>query len=194
MPNWCYSTYRIVGKKKEVQSLYSKMSNLERRRKPLVESDFGNTWLGCLVTKLGGDRSKVHCRGSWSELEYDGETISFNTETAWEPMNEVFRLVKGIYPSLDIYYSAEEDMMGYFITNDTEGRFFIDRYKVEANCETEYFTVIEDVYAYVSRITGRQIDSREELAAAIEEWNEGKDDYEEVICLNEFKVVKDEHL
>ena len=194
MPNWCYSAYHIVGKRKEVQSLYSKMNNLEKRRKPLVESDFGKTWLGCLVTKLGGDRNKVYCRGSWSELEFDGEAISFNTETAWGPLNEVFSFVKSIYPSLEIYYSAEEPMMELFVTNDAEGLFFRDRYIVYVNCETEYFTNLIDTCAYVSRIMGRQLSSKKELDAAIEKWNEGKDNYEEVIYLYEFAVVKDEHL
>ena len=53
MPNWCYTSYVIDGKRKEVQSLFSKMNNLENRRKPLVDNSFGKTWLGCLVTKLG---------------------------------------------------------------------------------------------------------------------------------------------
>lgn len=29
MPNWCYTSYVIDGKRKEVQSLFSKMNNLE---------------------------------------------------------------------------------------------------------------------------------------------------------------------
>ena len=33
-----------------------------------------------------------------------------------------------------------------------------------------------------------------ELDADIEKWNEGKENYEEVIYQNEFAVVKDEHL
>ena len=40
-------------------------------------------------------------------------------------MNEVFKFIKTIYPSLKIYYQAEEDGMGVFITNDTEGSYFL---------------------------------------------------------------------
>ena len=85
-------------------------------------------------------------------------------------------------------------MMELFVTNDAEGLFFRDRYIVYANCETEYFTNLIDTCAYVSRIMGRQLSSKKELDAAIEKWNEGKDNYEEVIYLYEFAVVKDEHL
>ena len=101
------------------------MNNLENRRKPLVDNSFGKTWLGCLVTKLGADWQKVYCRGSWSDLDWNGAILRFNTETAWGPMDEVFKFIKTIYPSLKIYYQAEEDGMGVFITNDTEGSYFL---------------------------------------------------------------------
>ena len=97
MPNWCYTSYVIDGKRKEVQSLFSKMNNLENRKKPLVGNTFGKRWLGCLVTKLGGDWQKVYCRGSWSDLDWNGSILRFNTETAWGPMTEVFKFIKSIY-------------------------------------------------------------------------------------------------
>lgn len=74
MPNWCFTSVVVDGNKKDVRSLYSIMSKLESRKKPLVDNGFGNTWLGCLVTKLGGDWEKIYCRGSWSNLYYKGET------------------------------------------------------------------------------------------------------------------------
>ena len=101
------------------------MNNLENRRKPLVDNSFGKTWLGCLVNKLGGNWQEVYCRGSWRDLDWNGAILRFNTETAWGPMNEVFKFIKTIYPSLKIYYQAEEDGMGVFITNDTEGSYFL---------------------------------------------------------------------
>ena len=101
------------------------MNNLENRRKPLVDNSFGKTWLGCLVNKLGGNWQEVYCRGSWRDLDWNGAILRFNTETAWGPMNEVFKFIKTIYPSLRIYYQAEEDGMGVFITNDAEGSYFL---------------------------------------------------------------------
>ena len=101
------------------------MNNLENRRKPLVDNSFGKTWLGCLVNKLGGNWQEVYCRGSWSDLDWNGAILRFSKETAWGPMNEVFKFIKTIYPSLKIYYQAEEDGMGVFITNDAEGSYFL---------------------------------------------------------------------
>lgn len=196
MPNWCYTSYVIDGKRKEVQSLFCKMNNLEKRKRPLVGNGFGNTWLGCLVTKLGADWHEVHCRGAWSELDWNGSILRFNTETAWGPMNEVFKLVKSIYPSLEIYYQAEEDGNGVFITNDAEGSYFKDRFRVEYDCDYEYFTSIEGVCTYVSGIVGKEVKTKEEMQLCIEDWNDSLDmeDDDQRIYLNEYEVVTDEHL
>ncbi len=194
MANWCYSSYVIDGKRKEVQSLFSKMNNLEKRRRPLVGNDFGNTWLGCLVTKLGGDWQKVYCRGSWSDLFYEGGLLKFNTETAWGPMNEVFKFIKSVYPSLEIYYSAEEDMMGVFITNDKDGRYFKDRFRVEYDCDYEYFKSIEGVCTYVSGIIGKEVKTRKKMESAINDWNEDTEDDDRMIYFNAYEVIEDEHL
>lgn len=196
MANWCYTSYVIDGKRKEVQSLYSKMNYLEMRKKPLVGNDFGKTWLGCLVTKLGGNWHEVYCRGSWSDLQYDGGTLSFNTVTANGPMNEVFKFIKNIYPSLEIYYCAEEDGWGYYATNDVQGLHFPERFKVESEWETEYPTSIENACSYVSKLIGKEVKTREELEKAVEEWNDNlsMDDDDKRIYFHEYIVEENEYL
>lgn len=189
MANWCYTSYVIDGKRKEVQSLFSKMNNLENRKRPLVGNDFGKTWLGCLVTKLGGDWQKVYCRGSWSDLDWNGAILRFNTETAWGPMDEVFRFIKKQYPSLEIYWQAEEDGNGVFITNDTEGRYFRDRYRIEYDLDYEYFTTFEGVCTYVSGIIGKEVKTREALEEAISDWNGNTEDDDKMIYFNAYEVV-----
>ena len=188
MPNWCYTSYAIDGKRKEVQSLYSRMNRLEKRRKPLVSNTFGKTWLGCLVTLLGADWQKVYCRGYWYNLQYEGETLRFTTETAWGPMDEVFDFIKSIYPSLNIYWQAEEDGWCIYATNDKEGKYFPDRYKIEANSEIEYYATLEGLCDHVSKIVGKTVTNMDEVNAAIEEWNNATDDNDVMIYLNEFSV------
>ena len=194
MPNWCYTSYVIDGKRKEVQSLFSKMNNLERRKKSLVDNGFGKTWLGNLVTKLGADWQKVYCRGSWSDLDWNGSILRFNTETAWGPMTEVFKFIKTIYPSLEIYYMAEEDGNGVYCSNDVEGRYFRDRYRIEYDCDYEYFTTIEGVLGYVSGIIGKEVSTKADMEAAINEWNGDQEDDDKMIYYNEYEVIADEHL
>ena len=194
MPNWCYTSYVIDGKRKEVQSLFSKMNNLERRKKSLVDNGFGKTWLGNLVTKLGADWQKVYCRGSWSDLDWNGAILRFNTETAWGPMTEVFKFIKSIYPSLEIYYMAEEDGNGVYCSNDVEGRYFRDRYRIEYDCDYEYFTTIEGVLGYVSGIIGKELKSKAAMEAAINDWNDNTEDDDRKFYFVEYEIVADEHL
>ena len=194
MCNWCYTSYVIDGKRKEVQSLFSKMNNLENRKKPLVDNTFGKTWLGCLVNKLGGNWQEVYCRGAWSDLDWNGAILRFNTETAWGPMNEVFKFIKSIYPSLKIYYMAEEDGNGVFITNDAEGHYFRDRYRIEYDCDYEYFTTIEGVLGYVSGVIGKELKSKAAMEAAINDWNDNTEDDDRKIYFVEYEIVADEHL
>lgn len=194
MPNWCYSSYAIEGKKKELQSLHSKMKRLENRKKSLVENGFGKTWLGNLVTRLGGNWQEVYCRGSWSDLDYNSEILRFNTETAWGPMDQVFKFIKKQYPSLHIYWQAEEDGNCVYATNDVECRYFKDRYKVEANCEIDFFSTLDGLCNHISAFVGREVKTMDEVNNAIETWNNGTEDYDAMIYLNEFVVEADELL
>lgn len=61
------------------------MKDLEKRQKPSVKNGFGTTWLGCLVEALGESWEKIYCRGTWDNLKFNGEVLTFNTETAWSP-------------------------------------------------------------------------------------------------------------
>ena len=106
-------------------------------------------------------------------------------------MNEVFKLIKSIYPSLEIYYQAEEDMMGVFITNDTDGHYFKDRFRIEYDLDYEYFTTIEGVCTYVSGIIGKEVKTRKELAKGIEDWNGNTEDDDRMIYFNEYEVVSE---
>ena len=194
MPNWCSTSYVIDGKRKEVQSLFSKMNNLENRKKPLVGNTFGKRWLGCLVTKLGGDWQKVYCRGSWSDLDWNGAILRFNTETAWGPMDEVFKFIKKQYPSLEIYWQAEEDGNCVYCSNVVEGRYFKDRYRIDHDCCYEYFFTLDGLAEYVSGIIGKEVKTMDDINAAIESWNNATDDYDAMIYLNEYTVEADELL
>ena len=62
MPNWCSTSYRIQGDPKELKQFNKLIQALERRKKPLCKSDFGNLWLGCKIEKLHGNSEETYCR------------------------------------------------------------------------------------------------------------------------------------
>ena len=124
MPNICTAYYVIEGEKKELDALYETMTSLQEMEQPLVANDFGPAWLGCLVKALDQNPEEVLCRGEWMNLERDGDTLRMTFETAWTPCYEVMALMKSTYPSLHIYYKAEEPGCEIYVKNDAEGKYF----------------------------------------------------------------------
>lgn len=175
MPNWCSTAYAIEGDANELQSLYELMKNLQERKEPSVPNGFGTAWLGCLVDALGEDWEKVFCRGSWYDLEFNGQALTFSTETAWSPCNETLDAVCKKSPSLNYLYRSEEPGMALYYTNDEEGRYFADRFCVEVCTSeeeyyTEYFTDLQSVYEWLEKICDMQIQSQQDVDAIVKRW------------------------
>lgn len=185
MPNWAYTTYKIVGKKEEIADLYNKIEQLGKTEAPLVPSDFGNYWLGCLITILGGNWKEIHCRGSITCSSMDDDALSIDTETAWGEMDEVRHFIEKIYPALKIYYYEEECGCEIYQTNDRHGHFFSSRYIFDDQDGEgmEYFDKPETLIAFASRAMGKKLQTIEELNDAVDD-SEG-------FSFHEIKVVND---
>ena len=112
MANICATNYVIEGEKKELDALYQKMKGLQGQS------------LGQLVEALGKNPDEIMCRGDWSDLERHGDTLRMTFETAWTPCYEVTNLLKSVYPSLRIFYKAEEPGCEVYLKNDAEGKYF----------------------------------------------------------------------
>ena len=112
MPNICTTNYVIEGKKEELDALYQKMKELQGQN------------LGQMVESLGKNPDEVMCRGEWADLERQGDTLHVTFETAWTPCYEVTDLLKATYPSLRIFYKAEEPGCEVYLKNDAEGKYF----------------------------------------------------------------------
>ena len=120
MANICTTNYVIEGEKKELDALYETMKKLQDSGASVEYA----TGLGLLVEALGKDPNEVMCRGEWTELERVGDTLRMTFETAWTPCYEVTQLMKSVYPSLCIFYKAEEPDNGVYMKNDAEGKYF----------------------------------------------------------------------
>ena len=110
MANICTTNYVIEGEKEELDALYQMMKEQQENH------------LGCLVKALGKNPEEVECRGEWTDLERQGDTLCVTFETAWTPCYEVTNLLKTTYPSLRIYYKAVEPGCGkYFPGAEEDG-------------------------------------------------------------------------
>ena len=185
MPNWAYTSYRIVGKKEEVQDLYSKIQQLQNMEEPLEPNGFGNLWLGCLVTILGGDWNKIYCRGHIIDYSLDDSVLSIDTETAWSEMQEVRQFIQQIYPSLEILYYEEEPGWGIYQTNDHDKRFFSFRYILDdlEGDGPEYYDDTDSLFKAASEIFGKELKTMADLENIVE----NSDGY----SLHYIKVVND---
>lgn len=120
MANICTTNYVIEGEKKELDALYETMKKLQDSGASVEYA----TGLGLLVEDLGKDPNEVMCRGGWTELERENDILRMTFETAWTPCYEVTALLKATYPSLRIFYKAEEPDAGIYLKNDAEGKYF----------------------------------------------------------------------
>ena len=112
MANICTTNYVIEGKREELDALYQKMKELQGQD------------LGLLVKALGKNPDEMECRGEWTELVREDETLRMIFETAWTPCYEVTNLLKSVYPSLRIFYKAEEPGNEVYLKNDADGKYF----------------------------------------------------------------------
>lgn len=175
MPNWCSASYAIEGDVTEVKNLYELMKGLQERKEPSVENGFGTTWLGCLVDALGGDWKEIHCRGSWSELEMTDNVIRFTTETAWSPCNATLDLVCKKFKTLRYFFQSDEPGMAEYWTNDTDGKYFPDKYILDLCTPDEeyiheYFTDLKSLLKFFEDTSGQPVKSVEEIETIAEQW------------------------
>ena len=120
MANICTTNFVIEGERKELDELYETMKKLQESEASVEYA----TELGLLVEALGKDPNEVMCRGGWTELVREGETLRMTFETAWTPCYEVTDLLKAVYPSIRIYYKAVEPGCEVYLKNDAEGKYF----------------------------------------------------------------------
>ena len=116
MPNICITDYVFEGEERELDALYNTMNKLQNQEKDGLD-DFVQA-LGKVPSEL------LDCRGSWISLERTGDTLRTTIESAWTPRYELHPMLKEAYPSLCIYYRAEEPGCELYMKNDAEGKYF----------------------------------------------------------------------
>ena len=158
MPNWCYTNINIChNNKNKLKDFFDKVE--EWRKKPYKTNDFDTYslgWLGNIVGNSGLAEWKakengredfvpsISCRGSLQTFELHDNSINIDTETAWGPMLEMWRLLCDKYlPGAEIYYTAEESGNGLYQTNDPD---VADTYYIDIWEPPEEFEDAESMY------------------------------------------------
>lgn len=192
MANWASTSYRIEGSKEDLEKVYNVIDEfMSERRKP-VEVDTSNEWEGNIVRALGATDEQMknnYLRGFIEEYEMDGDIIRIEAEEAWGTTD--FRHVLAqLMPELTIYYIVEEPGCEVYATNDADGKYFPERFYVDAyvngDYQSEYFDTEEQAMTYVANLLGKKEVSKNEL----ENWNECHEEDNNFIYIHEFEIVE----
>lgn len=137
MANICCNRHAIEGCKQDINRFYYIMRNLKdaanKSNRPL--------YLGTVAESFGISMDEVPCKGIVGYIHEPEETgnhvwnVRFDTETPWEPMPELFDLINRYQfgGKLNHFYSGEEPNCEVYCSNDTEGRYFPERYILQYN-------------------------------------------------------------
>lgn len=189
MPNWCNTTYKIMGEATEIADLYKKLKELEEMPEPLVENGFGKLILGCVIKHFGGDWEQIYCRGEIDSLEQCGDNmLQIGTMTAWGDMPKVWDFVLQSYPSMTYVYITEEPGMQYYVNSDTTGEYFPEKYIIDDFANgSEYANDDEDLFEQMAEIMDvGEIKNFEELEIYLELYN--ADHPDDGVYYHEFKA------
>ena len=185
MPNWCLTNYAIEGSKKSIAEI----------KKAIVKHDNSifYAWETDVLESLDIKWDKTdHLRGHVIEepdMNEDGSVLRLVCEEAWE-VSDFSRKLKEKYDDITIYWVGEEPMEIYYVTNDKEGKYYPFRYCVDTcikgTYESNYMNTLDEVYDWLSSITGGEISS----ATDVQNFEDSCDE-DDFIHINKFEVVED---
>lgn len=195
MPNWCLTTYKCIGEKKEVFKLYNTIKKMDRGKESVLPNGFGKLWLGNLVHLLGGDWEKIYCRGEITSYCYRAreDCLVIDMMTAWTEPCDTRHFIESVFPGIKIYYTAEELGNEVFCTNDSSGEIFPERFLLDYEDGTQYFNTLEGAVKFISSEIGQPIKATntDDVNHVINEWVFKNRDDDFVFQLYEMEVVDD---
>lgn len=190
MANWCNTFYTIEGNQADISALMDRMESLSKRLKPILPNDFGKTWLGNLVHLFGCDVDKINCHGYFQNLDNPCENLLyFDTVTSNEEMTEVWNLVLKSFSSCKCYYYSEECSCQRYVTNDAQGYYYPNRFRLEQGVENVHLVENEhEILSLVSALTGKILSCWNEMEDVIRDYNEPLNE-EDAISANKIVVI-----
>lgn len=192
MANWASTSYRIEGSKSDLERVYNVINALVTGKLKPVDETASEDWEGNIVKALGATDKQVaenYLRGFIQEYEMDSDTIRIEAEEAWGA-SDFRHVLKQLMPELTIYYIVEEPGCEVYATNDVEGKYFPERFYVDAcingDYESDYFDTEKQAMAYAAKLIGKEKISK----AKLESWNEDHEDDDNFIYVHEFEIAE----
>lgn len=188
MANWASVSYRIEGKKEELQELFNLCKAFLSKERPPMEEKAAEDWEGNIILALGMKiEGGTYLRGFIQSYELEDGLLSIEAEEAWGATD--FRhLLERHFEDMRVYYIVEEEGDEVYATNDDEGKYFdynflLDMCSDDFGDAWEYFKTKENALAFIADKLHLEHITEEE----IEKWNEEHEDA--FINLHEFQYV-----
>lgn len=183
MPNWCSTSYTLVGTRKNVGAAFRALRKLEQtpRSKEAGPDSFlpDSRWLGYVATDiLGIPCNDIDCRGDFSQLELEMQNgrhcICFFTETAWGPCTDLWlRFCRKFHLSLN--YIAEEPGCLVYEKLNPDGMYSDNYVYDDDEAGRDYFATLDDFIAmYGEKLGIKPGASYEEVADFLENNTENR--------------------
>lgn len=192
MPNWCDTTYKCVGEKKEIQALKKGLDANAKRKTSRVANGFGTLWLGNIIDQLGGDWEKYRCRGEITDYQMDGDDLAIYQCTAWCEQEGFRQFIEEKFPNIKVYWQDQEPGCDVYFTNSFD--YFPERYFLDSYDEPLYFESLEELQRYVESLVGHPVEATfEALDSAISLYQEEQEE-KGIDCfwsLHEFRLSED---
>ncbi len=115
--------------------------------------------------------------------------------SAWSQLEEWRKFLKTKYPNIQIYYRSEEPGEIIYETNDVDGKsYFPERYILDFPDGSAYFNNLEEVAEYVSKKTGKDVKTEEEIETALDELEAGEQEENEDVfySFHKFTVIEED--
>lgn len=180
MANNCYTTYKCVGVKEEVDDLENKLEAVE------------DATIHSAIVSLGEDPEPYQRRGEVLDCYRVSDTeLDIYQDTAWREQEGFRQCIQKVYPSIKVYFQDEEPGCEWFVTNSFE--YFPERYMLDSYEEPKYYETIEGAAADVSEIVGYTVaPDVTAIITALDEYMEENPGDENWYSFHTFELITDE--
>ena len=198
MANWASTSYAIEGSKELLEKIEKAILEhpVTEGADEHWEGDILNA-LGCKWINRDEDRENgKYMRGFTNDVPWwmdDSHTVlRFSAEEAWG-ITDFYEVLTENFPDIKIYWVVEESGEGIYATNDKEGKYFPDRFYVDACIDGEYqmdyFANEESMYKWIADITKNRVKTPEEVEVFNADYEDSAAEDENFIIIHKFEVM-----
>ena len=153
MANICSTNIVIVGKRSILEKINAAIASHR------VEVDTNNDWIGNILSELGLSCTEndwniggfISIPGEIQECE-DKHTCILKIQSSDTGTQSCFTsILQKAYPDLKIYWEAYEPKEKYWATNDQQGNFFPNRWKVIVGTDVHNFKTNGDMWKFLEK-------------------------------------------